>query len=130
MMPQSVSLPPTSVPGNTVGAPPSDQATKARECGARNPLATEHELEPVELRRIVRAGHLDAAVHVEYVGREVERRRRQLAHVHAVAAHGLDAGEQAVREHGSGGAVVPSHGEPGPAPQALPTVRRDPLLDG
>src|SRR3989442_12603543 len=87
-------------------------------------------LEAVELGRIVRAGHLDAAVHVEHVGREVERRRRQLAHVHPVAADGFDAGEETVRERRSGGAVVPSHGEPGRAPQALPGERRDSLPDG
>jgi len=62
--------------------------------------------------------------------REVERRRRQLAHVHAVAAHGLDAGEQAERQRGSGGAIVASYGEPGRAPQALPAERRDRLPDG
>src|SRR3989442_2621100 len=57
-------------------------------------------LEAVELGRIVRAGHLDAAVHVEHVGREVERRRRQLAYVHPVAADGFDAGERS-EEHTS-----------------------------
>src|SRR2546429_277609 len=50
--------------------------------------------------------------------------------VQAVPAHGLDAGEQAVREGGSGGAVVPPHGQPGCAPQALPPERRDRLPDG
>src|SRR2546422_4356302 len=51
------------------------------------------------------------------------RSRRQLAHVHAVAAHGLDAGEQAVRERGSGGAVVPPHGQPGCASQDRKSTR-------
>src|SRR5256885_2287465 len=117
-------------PGTTGGASLFDEASKALDVGAGNRFATEHDLEAVELRRIVRAGHLDAAVHVEHVGREVERRRRQLAHLHAVAAHGLDAGEQAGRERGSGGAVVPPHGQPGCAPQALPPERRDRLPDG
>src|SRR2546428_3432059 len=114
-------------PGTTGGASLFDEASKALDVGAGNRFATEHELEAVELGRIVRAGHLDAAVHVEHMGREVERRRRQLAHVHAVAAHGLDAGEQAVRERGSGGAVVPPHGQAGGrAPAAPPPGRRPP----
>src|SRR6267378_1502860 len=107
-----------------------DETPETLDVRAGNSLATEDALEAVELRRIVRAGHLDAAVHVEYVGREVERRRRQLADVHRVAAHGLDAGEDAVRQPGSGGTVVPPHGEPGSAPQTLPAERRDRLADG
>src|SRR6267378_2296373 len=106
-----------------------DETPETLDVRAGNRLATEHALEAVELGRIVRPGHLDAAVHVEHVGREVERRRRQLAHVHPVAADGFDAGEETVRERGSGGAVVPSRGEPGRAPQALPGERGDGLPD-
>src|SRR2546427_10719622 len=121
---------PAPAPRTTGRASLFDQAPKALDVGAGNRFATEHELEAVELRRIVRAGHLDAAVHVEHVGREVERRRWQLAHVHAMPAHGLDAGEQAVRERESALAVVPPHGHPGCASQALPPERRDRLPDG
>src|SRR5207247_10550884 len=62
----------------TGGASLFDEASKALDLGPGNRFATEHDLEAVELRRIVRAGHLDAAVHFEHVGREVERRRRHL----------------------------------------------------
>ena len=41
----------------------------------------EHHLEAVELGRIVRAGDLNAAVDVERLGREVQRRRGQLADI-------------------------------------------------
>jgi len=116
--------------GAAGGASFLDETPQTLDVRAGNCFTTEDALEAVELRRIVRAGHLHAAVHVEDMGCEVERRRRQLAHVHAVAAHGLYAGEQAVREPGSGGTVVPPHGEPGGAPQTLPAERRDRLADG
>src|SRR5438034_11725877 len=54
-------------PRTTGGASLFDQASKALDVGDGNRFATEHELEAVELRRIVRAGHLNAAVHVEHV---------------------------------------------------------------
>src|SRR6266699_3526737 len=116
--------------GAAGGASLFDETSEILDVRAGNCVAAEDALEAVELGRIVRAGHLDAAVHVEHVGREVERRRRQLAHVHAVAAHGLDAREQAVREPRPGGAVVPADGEPRRAPQPLPAERRDGLADG
>ena len=112
------------------GASFVDETPETLDVRAGNGFTTEDALEPVELRRIVRAGHLHAAVHVEHMGREVERGRRQLAHVHGVAAHGLDAGEQAVREPRSGGPVVPPDGQPGGAPQTLPAERCDRLADG
>src|SRR5438876_1716731 len=43
-------------PGTTGGASLFDEASKALNVGAGNRFATEHELEAVELRRIVRAG--------------------------------------------------------------------------
>src|SRR6266487_1626485 len=116
--------------GTTGGASLFDKTPETLDVRPGNCFATEDALEAVERRRIVRAGHLYAAVHVEHVSREVERRRRQLAHVHAVAAHGLDAREQAVHEPRPGGAVVPADGEPRRAPQTLPAERRDGLADG
>src|SRR2546425_4382948 len=116
--------------GAAGGASLFDETPEILDVRAGHWFAAEDALEAVELGRIVRAGHLDAAVHVEHVGREVERRRRQLAHVHTVAAHGLDARKQAVREPRAGGAAVPPPGEPRGAPQPLPAERRDGLADG
>ena len=48
---------------------------------AVNRLGAERELEAVVLRRVVRAGHLYAADHVEVIQRPVEQRRRHLSNV-------------------------------------------------
>src|SRR5690348_13421290 len=44
--------------------------------------------------------------------------------------HGFDAGQDAVRESGSRGAVVAAHGEPGRTLEALPRERSNGLTDG
>src|SRR5207302_1753971 len=79
------------------GAAPSaivlDQTTQALDGRAVDRFGAQHELEAVELGRIVRSGDLHAAVDVEDVGGEVQRGRGQLADVDRQAADGLDPGQ-------------------------------------
>src|SRR5439155_21491116 len=79
---------------------------------AEHGLAAQHDLEAVELGRIVGAGDLNAAVHGQRVGREVERWRGQLADIDRGAAGGDDAAAHGGRERSPRRAVVSPHGEP------------------
>ena len=75
---------------------------------AEDRVMGEHHLEAVELGRIVRPGDLNAAVHGEGLGGEVECRRRDLADVYRRSARGGDPFAHTVRERRAGRPVIAS----------------------
>ena len=88
-------------------------------------LVAQHQLEAVELGGIVGARDLHPAVHVEGMGREVQRGRGTLPHVHCRAPRRHDPGAHGVRQVCARRTVVPSHGEPRGAAQPRVAERRD-----
>ena len=67
------------------------QRAQRLDVGAEERLLAHHHLEAVVVRRIVRAGDLDAAVGIEVVDGEIEHRRRRHADVGDVDAGGRQA---------------------------------------
>ncbi len=75
-----------------------DDLPEAEDVVTVKGLAGQHHLETVELGRVVRAGHLHAAVGLERGHREVQRRGRQRADIDRGAAGVGDAEPHALRE--------------------------------
>src|SRR5207245_3928843 len=93
-----------------------DHLPEALDRVAVDRLPGEHELQAVELGRIVRACDLHAAVHAERVGGEIQRRGWQLTDVEGHRAPVDQPFAGGAGQLGARRAVVTSDGDPGRAP--------------
>src|SRR5262245_49669080 len=85
---------------------------------------TQHHLEPVEFRWIMRARDLNPAVHLQSLGREVERGRRDLADVDRDTTRRHDARADTLRELAARRPVVSPNGHARRLTVAQPIPRK------